>query len=640
MATPSSAPSSPWSRPRRRRRHSRSLRDRARHLGAQRLGAALASARVMRSSVPVKTTVLPATGRARPRRRRPRGPRPRRRDPSSTARLCASSKNSSIASATAWPTPSIASSSAAPRRRPRPRLPIAARQPSSRAVVARQQLGGGLADEADAERIDEAVERQLRRASIAAMQLLDLLRAPARSSSSLASALGSRAGGRCRRARGSAPPRAAAAPACGRAPRCRTRRGDEVAQPLGDLGRADQPAGAAPHRLALGPHREAAAERAVLGKLVGLGRRRASLEHDLDDLRDHVAGALQHHRVADRGCPCARSSPRCAASRGATTTPPTVTGSSMATGVSAPVRPTWIAMSRSHVSACSAGNLCAIAQRGARPTKPSRRCRSSRRPCRRRRRSRRAARAACVADLARDSRAALAASLAAAGQRIDRESPSPSAGRGTRCSCLDRRLGLAPAIGEEAQPASRGDAASSWRSEPAAALRGFMKSGLPASARAALSAAKSGAPYRPRRAPRAAAAPRPQALRDVADGADIVGDLLADRAVAAGGAAHQQPVLVAQRARQAVDLRLRTMSSGVVGGEPEEAPDARAGIRARRHRPSRCRATASAPRGAPWRSIRPAARRPAGSGCRARISSGKRASIAGCADAGRRIRRR
>jgi hypothetical protein len=61
-----------------------------------------------------------------------------------------------------------------------------------------------------------------------------------------------------------------------------------------------------------------------------------------------------------------------------TTTPPTDTGISFATGVSAPVRPTWISISSRTVVACSAGNLCASAQRGERETKPSRRCRSSR----------------------------------------------------------------------------------------------------------------------------------------------------------------------------------------------------------------------------------------------------------------------
>ena len=54
-----------------------------------------------------------------------------------------------------------------------------------------------------------------------------------------------------------------------------------------------------------------------------------------------------------------------------TVTPPTNTGFSFAAGVSAPVRPTLkMTPSRSVISS-SAGNLCAIAQRGARETKPS-----------------------------------------------------------------------------------------------------------------------------------------------------------------------------------------------------------------------------------------------------------------------------
>ena len=48
-----------------------------------------------------------------------------------------------------------------------------------------------------------------------------------------------------------------------------------------------------------------------------------------------------------------------------TTTPPTVTGLSRPTGVSLPVRPTWMSMSRRIVVAFSAGNLCAMAKRGA-----------------------------------------------------------------------------------------------------------------------------------------------------------------------------------------------------------------------------------------------------------------------------------
>ena len=47
-----------------------------------------------------------------------------------------------------------------------------------------------------------------------------------------------------------------------------------------------------------------------------------------------------------------------------------------------------------------------------------------------------------------------------------------------------------------------------------------------------------------------------QPLRDVGDGADIGGDVLAGRAVAAGRGEDQRALLVAQRAGQAVDLGL------------------------------------------------------------------------------------
>lgn len=53
-----------------------------------------------------------------------------------------------------------------------------------------------------------------------------------------------------------------------------------------------------------------------------------------------------------------------------TTTPPTMTGSMTARGVRTPVRPTWIAMSRSLVTARSGSNLCAIAHRGTRDEAP------------------------------------------------------------------------------------------------------------------------------------------------------------------------------------------------------------------------------------------------------------------------------
>ena len=62
-----------------------------------------------------------------------------------------------------------------------------------------------------------------------------------------------------------------------------------------------------------------------------------------------------------------------------TTTPPTVTGSSRATGVTAPVRPTWMSMACRIVRACSAGNLRGDGpSSGERETKPRRVCQSRR----------------------------------------------------------------------------------------------------------------------------------------------------------------------------------------------------------------------------------------------------------------------
>ena len=57
-----------------------------------------------------------------------------------------------------------------------------------------------------------------------------------------------------------------------------------------------------------------------------------------------------------------------------TVTPPTNTGCKRATGVMAPVRPTCTVISSTTVNASCAGNLCAIAQRGARETKPNSFC--------------------------------------------------------------------------------------------------------------------------------------------------------------------------------------------------------------------------------------------------------------------------
>ena len=149
---------------------------------------------------------------------------------------------------------------------------------------------------------------------------------------------------------------------------------------LDRLRRADQLAGAAPARVSLPVFslisRVAgrAADGADLRELVGHRVGGALVDHHADDLRDDVAGPLDHHRVADADV--VAFADRLAEAVKAldvvlvvqrdvsTTTPPTVTGASRATGASVPVRPTWISILRTVVVACSAGNLWAIAQRG------------------------------------------------------------------------------------------------------------------------------------------------------------------------------------------------------------------------------------------------------------------------------------
>ena len=71
-------------------------------------------------------------------------------------------------------------------------------------------------------------------------------------------------------------------------------------------------------------HRVAAAAGQMVGNTIGLRVGRPLVEHDVDDLRDDVAGALDGHRVADadvlpsrigRRRPMPLISPRCAAWR-------------------------------------------------------------------------------------------------------------------------------------------------------------------------------------------------------------------------------------------------------------------------------------------------------------------------------------
>ena len=121
----------------------------------------------------------------------------------------------------------------------------------------------------------------------------------------------------------------------------------EVQQRLLALRRAEEPAGAARDRLVLvrgrppsrtpGTCRASRTSRAFVRGAVPRTTR--------DDLRDHVAGAAHDDRVADFQMSLRRISSSLCSVALVTVSPPTNTGFSRATGVSAPVRPTWTSMS-------------------------------------------------------------------------------------------------------------------------------------------------------------------------------------------------------------------------------------------------------------------------------------------------------
>ena len=135
----------------------------------------------------------------------------------------------------------------------------------------------------------------------------------------------------------------------------------------------------------------------------------------------------------------------------------------------------------------------------------------------------------------------------------------------------ERRADLAPAVGEEAQRPRGGDAGSFWRSEPAAALRGLAKILPPAASCRSLSASKSALDmYTSPRTSSTSGAPA-MCCGMSRDGPRIGGDVLADRAVAAGRREHQLAALVAQRAAEAVDLGLGGHRHERIGRQVEEA---------------------------------------------------------------------
>ena len=194
--------------------------------------------------------------------------------------------------------------------------------------------------------------------------------------------------------------------------------------------------------------------------------------------------------------------------------------------------------------------------------------------------------------------------MAELGQRIGPEAAAlePSDHAGLR---IGRHLGhLAPGIGEEAQRARGGDARDpSGAASPPPNCADWRTAVSPAAFDLLLVEREKRLLGHVDLAAHLADVGHVAALqffRHVLERADVGGDVLALGAVAAGGGGDELAVLVAQRHRQPVDLRLGAEVDPVVVGELEEAPDAADEVEHVLARQRRCRATASAPHAGPW----------------------------------------
>ena len=148
------------------------FRHRTRHFCAQALSAmALASSRVICSSAPVKTTVLPATGES-DSVASAGSTWTWASNASSISSLCCSLKNSTIASATTEPIPPMDVSPRELRIEDRPRLSLPRAGPRS-SKMACKKLCRRVAHMRDAERIDEPVHRDLASGLDRGKQVLD-----------------------------------------------------------------------------------------------------------------------------------------------------------------------------------------------------------------------------------------------------------------------------------------------------------------------------------------------------------------------------------------------------------------------------------------------------------------------------------
>ena len=242
-----------------------------------------------------------------------------------------------------------------------------------------------------------------------------------------------------------------------------------------------------------------------------------------------------------------------------TVTPPTSTGFSMAYGTMLPVRPTFTPICSSLVTAVVGENLKAIAQRGSRPTMPSSRCASksltftttpsiSKSRCSRR--SSQAWHAATTEEKSSWSSTS----------RLTLNPRARSHSSDSKCVWRSSALAGADAVAPDRQGARRCQLRVELADRAGRRVAGIRERALARGGALLVQPGEVGqrqvhlaANLQERRGPFAV---RRQRQRDRPDRAQVVGHVLADLTVAPGRAADQHAVLVDERDRETVDLRL------------------------------------------------------------------------------------
>ena len=165
----------------------------------------------------------------------------------------------------------------------------------------------------------------------------------------------------------------------------------------------------------------------------------------------------------------------------------------------------------------------------------------------------------------------------AAHQRVDLESPAPERRHHLGLRAARQRAHLAPGVGEEAQRTRRRDRGIELAQRTRGGVARIGEDLVAGRRLAGVDRGEIGMPRdRSRRgSPPPPGSPLPRSFFGMSPTVQrIRGDVLADRAVAAGRGGDELALLIAQAQRQAVDLRLGREDERRLRAEREEAPDA------------------------------------------------------------------